>query len=249
MNIPCSLIAWIWLVWMKNPLPLAIPWLLLRPVNPLPKYPTDDLIFWRVCYCSTLSVLPRVLQPTPTLAEICLCWRGVSLVWSNLPAFVFPAKIIGKSCRVIWLRGYHIASPVAHVWQCFCLPWPPVRSEVPLLLQGVLLDSCSQHQISLQWDSFNQHLDILQYMTTPAKQMVVDVSGMYDPLCAMHSDPILTAHPIHSPSPLTERLSHRLLFPNDSRVLKKDAGLGNSSSTLAVKCSITHVSSLIVTLA
>ncbi len=98
-------------------------------------------------------------------------------------------------------------------------------------------------------DSFNQHLDILQYMTTLAEQMGVDVSGMYDPSCAMHSNPVLTACPIHSPSPLTKRFSNRLLFLNDSRVLKKDAGLGNSSGTLAVECSIAHVSSLIVMLA
>jgi hypothetical protein len=98
-------------------------------------------------------------------------------------------------------------------------------------------------------DSFNQHLDILQYMTTPAKQMVVDVSGMYGPSCAMRSEPVLTACPIYSPSPSTERLSHRLLFPNNCRVSKKDAGLGNSSGTFAVECSIAHVTSLIVTLA
>ncbi len=249
MNIPCSMIAWIWSVRMENSLPSAIPRLLLRLVNPLPKYPPDDLIFWLMCYCTILSVLPSVLQPTPTLAEICLCLRGILLVWSNLPAFVSPAKIVEESCREIWLRGYHITLPVALVWQCFCLPCPPIRSEVPLLHQGVHLDSCSPHQISLQWIVFYQHLDVLQYMTTPAEQMMVDVSGMYDPLCAMRSEPVLTARPIHSPSTSTERLSHRLLFPNNCRVSKKDAGMGNSSGTFAVKCSIAHVTSLIVTLA
>jgi hypothetical protein len=40
-------------------------------------------------------------------------------------------------------------------------------------------------------DSLSQHLEVLQYMITPAKQMVVDISGMYDPLCTMQREPIL----------------------------------------------------------
>jgi hypothetical protein len=84
-------------------------------------------------------------------------------------------------------------------------------------------------------DSFNQHLEILQYITTPAEQMVVDVSCMYDPTFAIRSDPIITARPIHSPSPSAEKFSHRLSFPNDCRVSKKDEGLVTSTGTFAAE--------------
>jgi hypothetical protein len=86
-------------------------------------------------------------------------------------------------------------------------------------------------------------------MITPAEQMVVDTSGMYEPSCAIQREPISTACPIHSPSPSTNRFSHRLLFLNIWSVSRKKMGAVTISGTLDVECKTAHIASLIVTLA